>query len=121
MTAVTAHASHDVMPPWLALVIYATGFFITARAVFMVSDDGDRSDRIDRLTAAVCGLIWPIALVLAVAYGVAMLPTLGAKTRQDRRMQAKAAERERLEERQRLAARIAELEAENERWQAGEP
>ena len=105
----SAHASHDVMPPWVALVIYAAGFVITARVVFMTSDGEDRAE--DRLGSACVGLIWPLALAFFILWGLVTLPTLGAKTKGDRQVRAASAERERRQ----LAARIAELEAENER------
>jgi uncharacterized membrane protein YdfJ with MMPL/SSD domain len=97
------------MPPWAALAIYAAGFVITARAVFMTSDGQDRAE--DRFGAVCVGLIWPLALAVLAVCALCALPTLGAKTRGDRRVRAAAAERER----RRLAVRIAELEAENDR------
>ena len=103
----TAHAGHDVMPGWALAAIYAAGFVITARVVFMTSDGGDRAE--DRFAAVCIGLIWPLALALAAVCALAALPTLGAKTRGDRQLRAKAAE----QERRRLAARTAELEAES--------
>ena len=113
----SAHASHDVMPTWVALVIYAAGFVITARVMFMTSDGEDRAE--DRFAAVCVGLIWPLALAVFVLCGLVALPTWGAKTRRDRQVRAASAERER----RRLAARTADLEAENERLRkaAGEP
>jgi hypothetical protein len=106
---VSAHAGHDVMPGWVFLIIYAAGFVITARIMFMTSDGEDRAE--DRFVAVCVGLIWPLALAVFAGCFLLALPTLGAKTRQDRRAQAAAAGRER----DALAARTAELEAENER------
>jgi hypothetical protein len=103
------HASHDVMPGWACLAIYAAGFVIAARVMFMTSDGVDRAE--DRFGSFCVGLIWPLALAAIAVWGLAVLPTLGAKTRRDRQLRAAAAERER----QRLATRIAELEAENDR------
>jgi Na+/proline symporter len=97
------------MPPWVALVIYAAGFAITARVMFMTSDGEDRAE--DRLGSVCAGLIWPLVLAVFIVCGLVALPTLGAKTKGDRQVRAAAAERERRS----LAARIAELEAENER------
>lgn len=103
------HAGHDVMPPWAALTIYAAGFVITARVMFMTSDGEDRAE--DRFASVCVGLIWPLALAIFAVGALITLPTLGAKTRGDRRVRAAVAERER----QRLAGRIADLEAENDR------
>lgn len=102
----SAHASHDVMPGWLALAIYAAGFVITARVVFVTSDGEDRAE--DRFTAACVGLLWPLALAVLAVCALVTLPTLGARTRRDRQVRATSAERER----RMLAARTAELEAE---------
>ena len=102
-------AGHDVMPPWLALVIYAAGFAITAR-IYFATDGGE--DRAEARFASVCaGLIWPLVLAGVTVCALLALPTLGARTRLDRQMRAASAERER----HRLAARTAELEAENDR------
>lgn len=106
---VSAHASHDVLPGWALLAIYAAGFVITARVMFMTSDGEDRAE--DRFASVCVGLIWPLVLVIFIACGLVALPTLGAKTKRDRQVRAAAAERER----RRLTARTAELEAENER------
>jgi hypothetical protein len=103
------HASHDVMPGWAALAIYAAGFVVTARIMFATSDGEDRAE--DRFGAVCVGLIWPLVLTILAVCALFTLPTLGAKTRLDRRVQAQAAERER----HNLGARIAELEAENDR------
>ncbi len=105
----SAHASHDVIPGWVALAIYAAGFVITARVMFMTSDGYDRAE--DRFGAVCVGLIWPLALAVFAVRGLAALPTLGAKTKLDRQVRAAAARRER----HNLAVRTAELEAENER------
>lgn len=112
-----AHAGHDVVPGWLALVIYVAGFAVTARIVFATSDGHDRAE--DRFGAVCLGLIWPLALAAVTIWAMVTLPTLGAKTRLDRRARAAAAERER----HNLAARTAQLEAENERLRKaiGEP
>ncbi len=101
------------MPPWVALAIYAAGFVIAARVAFSRSDDGDRFDSV------VTGLLWPIVLAVLATCMLLALPTLGAKTKRDRRVRAAAVE----QERRRLAARTAELEAENDRLRkaAGEP
>jgi hypothetical protein len=114
---VSTHAGHDVLPGWAFLAIYAAGFVITARVVFMTSDGEDRAE--DRFAAVCVGLIWPLALAVFTAMALVALPTLGAKTRMDRQVRAAAAERERRE----LAARIAGLEAENDRLRKamGEP
>jgi hypothetical protein len=106
---VTGHASHDVLPGWAFAVIYAAGFVITARVMFMTSDGDDRAE--DRFGAFCVGLIWPLALAGAAVWALAVLPTLGARTRSDRLQRSAAAE----QERRALAARIAGLEAENER------
>jgi hypothetical protein len=111
MTA--ASANHDLVPGWLLLAIYVAGFVITARIVFITSySEGDDEQR---FAAAALGLFWPFVLAALGAYGLARLPTLGAKTRRDRQIQAQSAERER----RKAAARIAELEAEDERWRKG--
>jgi hypothetical protein len=104
-----AHAGHDVMPPWVALVVYAAGFVITTRRFFITSDGEDRDG--DRFGAVCVGLIWPIIFAYLAVWALLALPTLGAKTRLDRRVRAQAAGREH----HNLAARIAELEAENDR------
>ena len=104
-----AHANHDVMPPWAALAIYTAGFIITARILFMTSDGDDRAE--DRFVAVCVGLIWPFALALLAVCALVALPTLGARTKGDRRQRAAVAG----QERRALAFRIAELEAENER------
>jgi membrane protein implicated in regulation of membrane protease activity len=98
------HASHDLISPWVALSVYAAGFIITARIVFATSSGRDD----DRLAAICIGFLWPLALAFAIIAGLAVAPTLGVKTRRDRQELARARERER----KRLAARIAELEAE---------
>jgi len=115
--AAAAHAGHDVLPGWALLVIYVSGFVITARVMFMTSDGEDRAE--DRFASVCVGLMWPFALAIFAVGALAALPTLGAKTRGDRRVRAAAAERER----RRLAVRTAELEAENERLRKamGEP
>jgi hypothetical protein len=106
---VSAHASHDVMPGWAFLAIYVAGFVVTARILFMTSDGEDRAE--DRFAAVCVGLIWPLAVAVFALCGLAVLPTLGAKTKRDRRAQAVIAERER----HNLAVRTAQLEAENDR------
>ncbi len=114
---VSAPASHDVLPGWALLAIYAAGFVITARVMFMTSDGADRAE--DRFASVCVGLIWPLALAIFIVCGLVALPTLGAKTKGDRQVRAAAAERER----RNLGARIAQLEAENERMRKamGEP
>ena len=89
----SAHASHDVMPTWAALVIYAAGFVIAARIFFMTSDGDDRAE--DRFASVCIGLLWPLALAGIVLWGLVTLPTWGAKTRRDRQVRAASAERER--------------------------
>jgi Na+/proline symporter len=102
-------ANHDVLPGWTLPVIYAAGFIITARIMFMTSDGEDRAE--DRFGSFCVGLIWPLALAAVAVWGLVVLPTLGARTRGDRRRRVAAAE----QESRVLAFRIAELEAENER------
>jgi Na+/proline symporter len=94
------------MPPWVALAIYAAGFVITSRRCFVTDDSEDRGDA--RLTSVGIGLIWPLLLAFFAVCGLLALPTLGAKTGRERAVLAE-------EKRQRLAARTAELEAENDR------
>jgi Na+/proline symporter len=101
------------MPGWALAVIYAAGFVITARIMFMTRDSGDRAE--DRFASVCVGLIWPLALAVFIICGLAALPTLGAKTGRERREQAVTAARERHNLAVRAAARTAELEAENER------
>jgi hypothetical protein len=100
------HASHDLISPWVALGVYVAGFIITARIAYATSGFPAHED--DRLGAICIGLFWPLALAIFIIGGLLALPTLGVKTRQDRWELAHARERER----KRLAARIAELEAE---------
>lgn len=109
----TVHAGHDVMPPWVALAIYAAGFVITARVAFMVSDGEDRAE--DRFGSVCVGLVWPLVLAVLAVCALLALPTLGAKTSRERRERAAVAERERWNLAARAAARTAELEAENDR------
>lgn len=101
-----SHASHDLLPPWVALVIYATGFVITARVVFSLSPGEDRAE--ERILAVILGVLWPVALAVGAACCLLALPTLGAKTKLDRRVRATALERK-IRDRDR---RIAELERE---------
>lgn len=105
--AAAAHASHDVLPGWLLLVIYLTGFVITSRIVFTMGD----GEPDDRLAAFAFGFLWPAVAAFAVLVGLVSLPTIGAKTKRDRQVRALEAE----ERKRRSAARTAELEAENER------
>jgi uncharacterized membrane protein YdfJ with MMPL/SSD domain len=105
----SAHAGHDVLPGWTLPVIYAAGFIVTARVMFMTSDGEDRAE--DRFGAVCVGLLWPLALAVLTVCALFALPTLGARTKGDRRQRAAAAE----QERRALAFRTAELEAENER------
>ena len=104
--AIAAQASHDVLPPWIALVIYVAGFAITARVAFSLSDGYDRAE--DRVLAVTLGVLWPVALAIAAACCVLVLPTLRTKTKLDRRERAAALERK-IRERDR---RIAQLERE---------
>jgi Na+/proline symporter len=113
---VTTHASHDLIPGWPSLAIYVAGVVVTARIFYATSDEDDGETR---FVAFIVGLIWPLALAVLALGALAALPTLGARTRRDRQVRAAAGEREH----RRLAARTAELEAENDRLRkaAGEP
>jgi hypothetical protein len=102
-------AGHDLVPPWIALAVYAAGFVITARVYFATADYETGSDT--RVAAAVLGLIWPAALIGFAIMGLLALPTLGVKTRAQRREEAVTAEWER----GKRDTRIADLEAENDR------
>ena len=105
----SANAGHDVLPGWTLPVIYGAGFIVTARIMFMTSEGENRAE--DRFMSFCVGLIWPLALAFLALWGLSALPTLGARTKSDRRQRVAASEQERCA----LAFRIAELEAENER------
>ena len=87
---------------------YVAGLVITARIYVMTCDDNEDA----RLNGTILGLIWPLALILGAVFGLLALPTLGVKTKRERRTEA----RRRLEtaerERDKAQQRIAELERE---------
>jgi len=101
------------MTGWIVLGVYLAGFVLTARIAFAMSDGSDRDD--DRFSSVLIGLIWPIAGAVFAVCALLALPTAGVKTRRDRHEDAETARWER----DKLATRTAELEAENERLRQG--
>lgn len=91
---------------WVILGVYVAGFVIAVRLYLRFADDDDA-----RFNGTIIAFIWPLALVGLAVSGLLSLSMWGVKTPSERRAEAVTAEWER----QKLATRTAELEAENER------